>query len=94
MLKTYPLELPVALLPNNAVRLVLKLSPPPKTAPVGVGWGLLSAWVESVASPGNSDNLSVVEQAIENGAGGGHIAQQLAPFFYGALEVIIVERLL
>jgi hypothetical protein len=36
---------------------------------VSLGHGLLSLWLESVASSGDGDNLSVVEQAIENGAG-------------------------
>jgi thioredoxin reductase len=35
---------------------------------------------------GSFKNVGVVEQAIENGASGGHIAQQLAPFFDGAVE--------
>jgi hypothetical protein len=36
----------------------------------------------------------MVEQAIENGAGGRHIAEQFAPFFDRSirLEVIMVER--
>src|SRR6266446_10745187 len=47
---------------------------------------LLGVWLESVAAPGDRDNLGVVEQAIENGAGGGYIAKQFAPFFNGSVR--------
>jgi len=42
------------------------------------GWKLLGVWLESVASPGDSDNLGVVEQAIENGASGGRSSSKQA----------------
>jgi hypothetical protein len=40
-------------------------------------WRLLGIWLESVAAAVNRDNLGVMEQAIENGAGGGYVAKQL-----------------
>jgi hypothetical protein len=47
---------------------------------VRLGPGLL-ARLESVASAGNSDNLGMMGQAIEDCAGGRYIAQQLSSFF-------------
>ena len=44
-------------------------------------WWLLGGRLESVAAPVDRDNLGVMEQAVEYRAGGGHIAEQFAPFF-------------
>jgi hypothetical protein len=43
-------------------------------------WRLLEGWLESVAAPVDRDNLGMMEQAVENGAGSGHITEQLAPW--------------
>ena len=59
-----------------------------RSCPVSFGRGQLRVWAQSVASPVDSDNLSVVEQAIENGASGRHVAQQFAPLFDGAIRPI------
>ena len=48
-------------------------------------WWLLGSRLESVAAPVDRDNLGVMEQAVEYRAGGGHIAEQLAPFFDGSV---------
>ena len=55
------------------------------TSALGLGRRVLSIWLESVASAGDSDELSVVEQAIEDGAGGRYIAEELSPFFDGSV---------
>src|SRR6266566_1470038 len=51
------------------------------TCTASLSRGLLKFGLKSIAWPVDSDNLSMVEQAIENGAGGRHIAEQFAPFF-------------
>ena len=38
---------------------------------------------EAVAAAGDGDGLGVVEEAIQDGTGGGHVAQELAPVFDG-----------
>jgi hypothetical protein len=48
-------------------------------------WWLLGGWLESVAAPIHRDNLGVMKQAVEDRAGGGHIAEQSAPFFDGSV---------
>src|SRR6516162_8474181 len=52
-----------------------------RSCPVSLGRGLLKLGLKSVAWAVDSDNLSMAKQAIENGAGGRHIAEQFAPFF-------------
>src|SRR5215510_10204291 len=52
-----------------------------RSCPVSLCRGLLEFGLKSVAWAVDSDNLSMVEQAIENGAGGRYIAEQFAPFF-------------
>ncbi len=49
------------------------------------GFGGFSERLESVASAVDRDDLGVMEQAVEDGAGGRHIAEQLAPFFDGSV---------
>ena len=41
--------------------------------------------LEPVAASGDGDDFCVVEQAVEDGAGGGDVAQELAPFLDGAV---------
>jgi hypothetical protein len=38
---------------------------------------------EPVTPPGNGNGLGVVEEAIQDGAGCGHVTQKLAPFLQG-----------
>ena len=40
---------------------------------------------EPVALAGDGDNLRVVQKAIEDRGGGGHVLQELAPVFRGAV---------
>ena len=45
----------------------------------------LGTILEAVAAAGDGDQLGVVEQSVEDGAGCGNIAEQLAPFFNGPI---------
>ena len=40
---------------------------------------------EAIATAGDGDGLGVMEKAIQNGAGGGHIAQELSPVLNGTV---------
>ena len=52
----------------------------------GLGRGtLIDTVLESIATTGDREDLSVVEQSIEDGAGGRHVAQELSPFFDGTI---------
>ncbi len=56
----------------------------------GVWFGVLgfraqALVLEPVAATGDGDGLSVMEKAVEDGAGGGHIGQELAPVFNGTV---------
>jgi hypothetical protein len=46
---------------------------------------LVSAVLEPVTAPGHRDDFGVVEQPIEDGAGGRHVAKELSPFFDGTV---------
>ena len=41
--------------------------------------------VEAVAGAGDSDDVGAVEESVEDGAGCGDVAEELAPFFNGAV---------
>lgn len=41
--------------------------------------------VEAVAGAGDGDDFGAVEESVEDGAGGGDVAEELAPFFDGAV---------
>jgi hypothetical protein len=41
--------------------------------------------VEAVAGAGNGDDIGAVEESVEDGAGCGDVAEELAPFFDGAV---------
>ncbi len=41
--------------------------------------------LEPVTSAGDGDGLGVVQEAVQDGRGAGHIAQELAPFFDGSV---------
>ena len=43
------------------------------------------ALVEAVAGAGDSDDVGAVEESVEDGAGCGDVAEELAPFFDGAV---------
>jgi hypothetical protein len=52
----------------------------------GFGLGrytLIGTVLEPIAAPGYRDQFGVVEQSIEDGAGGRHIAKELSPFLDG-----------
>src|SRR5437773_4678061 len=36
--------------------------------------------LDSVAAPGDGNDLGVVEKTVQDGPGGGHVVQELAPF--------------
>ena len=38
---------------------------------------------EPIAPPGNRNGLGVVQETIQDGASGGHVAQKFAPFLQG-----------
>jgi hypothetical protein len=40
---------------------------------------------QAVAAAVDGDDLGAVQQAVEDGSGGGHVAQQLAPFVHRAV---------
>lgn len=54
---------------------------------VFLGWRVVgsSAVAQSIASAFDLDDLGVVEEAVEDGRGGGHIVEQLAPFLDGPI---------
>jgi hypothetical protein len=41
---------------------------------IGLGYGRFERWLASVASAGDGDNFSVMEQTVEDGTGCVHIA--------------------
>ena len=43
------------------------------------------ALVEAVAGAGNGDDIGAVEESVEDGVGCGDVAEELAPFFDGAV---------
>ena len=47
--------------------------------------------VEPIAAPRHFEDLCVMKEAVENGPGGGHVADKLSPFPRGRLEVMIVD---
>ena len=50
------------------------------------GFGVaLGAILDAVTATGHGNDLGVMQQAIQDGAGGGYIAQKLAPFFHRAV---------
>ena len=54
----------------------------------GFGLGrytLVHTVLEPVTASGDRDDFGVMEQPIENGAGGGDVAQELSPFFDGTI---------
>lgn len=51
----------------------------------GVFLGVAGALAEAVAASGDGDDFGVVEEPVEDGAGGGDVAQELAPFVDGAV---------
>ena len=58
------------------------------TVLIFASWSLLHgrcSILETIASAGDGDDLGVVEKAVEDGGGGGHVPEQLAPFFQGAV---------
>ena len=50
----------------------------------------LVALPTAIALAGDVDDLGMMQEAIEDGAGRGHVADQLAPILKGRFEVIIV----
>jgi hypothetical protein len=56
------------------IRHLVRVETPLCGCAICLGRGLLGIWLESVASARDGDQLGVVEQAIEDGSGGGHIA--------------------
>ena len=53
-----------------------------------VGWHCPGA----VAASGDGDDFGVMEQPVEDGAGGRDVAQELSPFFDGTIGGHQVER--
>jgi len=46
---------------------------------------LVGAVLEPVAASGYRDHFGVVEQSVEDGAGGRHVAKELSPFLDGTI---------
>ena len=45
----------------------------------------MGALLEAIAASGNGDDFASMEQAVEDGTGGGHVAQEFSPFFNRAV---------
>ncbi len=45
-------------------------------------------FLDAITFAGDGDDLGVVQEPVEDGSGGGHIAKQYAPFFQQALLLI------
>jgi len=48
--------------------------------------------LQAAASAGDGDDQRVVQEAVEDGPGGGHVLEELAPVLEGRLLVMMVER--
>jgi hypothetical protein len=48
-------------------------------------YALLGTILEPIAASGNGDDFGVMEQPVEDGTGGGHVAQKFSPFFDGTI---------
>ena len=54
----------------------------------GFGLGrcaLVGAFLEPVTASGYRDDFGAMEQSVQDGAGGRHVAQELSPFFDGTI---------
>jgi hypothetical protein len=49
---------------------------------------------EAMAATGHRDDVGAEEDSVEDGAGGGHIAEEFAPVFDWGGKVMRVERVL
>ncbi len=56
------------------------------TGEYGALWGgAFGFGLESIASTVQGNDLCMMKQSLEDGAGGGHIAEQFTPFFDGTI---------
>ena len=55
-------------------------------------YALVGTILEPIAASGDGDDFGVMEQAVEDGTGGGDVAQEFPHSSMGRLEVIRVER--